>query len=149
MTHSKILCNVKEGEVNNVWNVTAKYAFDKNVSLNAAYLSSDIESDKLAKGADTEGYVVGLDYKGAKAKQVGSWGLWGKYYDQGAGTFVAHTMKTGDWSNYLTEGFKGYAVGASYTVAKNMVYMLDYYDLEGKESETDTQVIWSRLQISF
>ena len=141
--------NVKEGEDNNVWNVTAKYAFDKNVSLNAAYLSSDIESDKLAKGADTEGYVVGLDYKGAKAKQVGSWGLWGKYYDQGAGTFVAHTMKTGDWSNYLTEGFKGYAVGASYTVAKNMVYMLDYYDLEGKESETDTQVIWSRLQISF
>ena len=141
--------NVKEGEDNNVWNVTAKYAFDKNVSLNAAYLSSDIESDKLAKGADTEGYVVGLDYKGAKAKQVGSWGLWGKYYDQGAGTFVAHTMKTGDWSNYLTEGFKGYAVGASYTVAKNMVYMLDYYDLEGKDTETDTQVIWSRLQISF
>ena len=141
--------NVKEGEDNNVWNVTAKYAFDKNVSLNAAYLSSDIESDKLAKGADTEGYVVGLDYKGAKAKQVGSWGLWGKYYDQGAGTFVAHTMKTGDWSNYLTEGFKGYAVGASYTVAKNMVYSLDYFDLEGKDTDVTDRVIWSRLQIAF
>ena len=141
--------NVKEGEDNNVWNVTAKYAFDKNISLNAAYLNSDIESDNLVKGADTDGFVVGLDYKGAKAKQVGSWGLWGKYYDQGAGTFVAHTMKTGDWSNYLNEGFKGYGVGASYTLAKNMVYMLDYYDLEGKDTETDTQVIWSRLQISF
>ena len=141
--------NVKEGEDNNVWNVTAKYAFDKNISLNAAYLNSDIESDNLVKGADTDGFVVGLDYKGAKAKQAGSWGLWGKYYDQGAGTFVAHTMKTGDWSNYLNEGFKGYGVGASYTLAKNMVYMLDYYDLEGKETETDTQVIWSRLQISF
>ena len=141
--------NVKEGEDNNVWNVTAKYAFDKNISLNAAYLNSDIESDNLVKGADTDGFVVGLDYKGAKAKQAGSWGLWGKYYDQGAGTFVAHTMKTGDWSNYLNEGFKGYGVGASYTLAKNMVYMLDYYDLEGKENETDTQVIWSRLQISF
>ncbi|MEE0328979.1 MAG: S-layer homology domain-containing protein, partial [Phascolarctobacterium succinatutens] len=71
--------NVKEGEDNNVWNVTAKYAFDKNISLNAAYLNSDIESDNLVKGADTDGFVVGLDYKGAKAKQAGSWGLWGKY----------------------------------------------------------------------
>ena len=142
--------NVKVGEDNNVWNVTAKYAFDKNVSLNAVYLNSDVASDNLKnKDVDTDGYVVGLDYKGAKAKQVGSWGLSAKYFDQGAGTFVAHTMKTADWGNYLTEGFKGYNVGASYTLAKNIVYMLDYYDLEGKESETDTQVIWSRLQFSF
>ena len=135
-----------KGEDNNVWNVGAKYAFDKNVSLNAMYLNSDVDVDDKY---DTDGYVVGLDYKGAKAKQAGSWGLWGKYYDQGVGTFVAHTMKTGDWSAFAKEGFKGYGVGASYTLAKNMVYMLDYYDLEGKDTETDTQVIWSRLQISF
>ena len=135
-----------KGEDNNVWNVGAKYAFDKNVSLNAMYLNSDVD---VADKYDTDGYVVGLDYKGAKAKQAGSWGLWGKYYDQGVGTFVAHTMKAGDWSEFATEGFKGYGVGASYTLAKNMVYMLDYYDLEGKDTETDTQVIWSRLQISF
>ena len=135
-----------KGEDNNVWNVGAKYAFDKNISLNAMYLNSDVD---VADKYDTDGYVVGLDYKGAKAKQAGSWGLWGKYYDQGVGTFVAHTMKTGDWSAFTTEGFKGYGVGASYTLAKNMVYMLDYYDLEGKDTETDTQVIWSRLQISF
>ena len=135
-----------KGEDNNVWNVGAKYAFDKNVSLNAMYLNSDVD---VADKYDTDGYVVGLDYKGAKAKQAGSWGLWGKYYDQGVGTFVAHTMKAGDWSSFATEGFKGYGVGASYTLAKNMVYMLDYYDLEGKDTETDTQVIWSRLQISF
>ena len=135
-----------KGEDNNVWNVGAKYAFDKNISLNAMYLNSDVD---VADKYDTDGYVVGLDYKGAKAKQAGSWGLWGKYYDQGVGTFVAHTMKTGDWSEFATEGFKGYGVGASYTLAKNMVYMLDYYDLEGKDTETDTQVIWSRLQISF
>ena len=135
-----------KGEDNNVWNVGAKYAFDKNISLNAMYLNSDVD---VADKYDTDGYVVGLDYKGAKAKQAGSWGLWGKYYDQGVGTFVAHTMKAGDWSAFATEGFKGYGVGASYTLAKNMVYMLDYYDLEGKDTETDTQVIWSRLQISF
>lgn len=90
-----------------------------------------------------------MDYKGAKAKEAGSWGLSTKYFDQGAGTFVAHTMKTADWDKYLTEGFKGYNVGASYTLAKNMVYMLDYYDFDGKETDKNDRVIWSRLQISF
>ena len=135
-----------KGEDNNVWNVGAKYAFDKNVSLNAMYLNSDVD---VADKYDTDGYVVGLDYKGAKAKVAGSWGLTAKYYDQGVGTFVAHTMKAGDWSAFANEGFKGYNVGASYTLAKNMVYSLDYFDLEGKDTETDTQVIWSRLQITF
>ena len=138
---------VAAGEDNNVWNVTAKYAFDKSISLNAAYLNSDAD---IAGDPDTDGYVVGLDYKGAKAKEVGSWGVWGKYYDQGAGTWVAHTMKAGgELSNYAKEGFKGYGVGATYTLAKNMVYSLDYFDLEGKDSEKTDRVIWSRLQITF
>ena len=135
-----------KGEDNNVWNVGAKYAFDKNVSLNAMYLNSDVD---VADKYDTDGYVVGLDYKGAKAKVAGSWGLTAKYYDQGVGTFVAHTMKNGDWSAFAKEGFKGYNVGASYTVAKNMVYSLDYFDLEGKDTDTTDRVIWSRLQITF
>ena len=135
-----------KGEDNNVWNVTAKYAFDKNVSLNAAYLNSDVD---VADKYDTDGYVVGLDYKGAKAKVAGSWGLTAKYYDQGVGTFVAHTMKAGDWTEFADEGFKGYNVGASYAFAKNIVYSLDYFDLEGKDSGTDTQIIWSRLQFAF
>ena len=144
--------NVKEGEDNAVWNVTAKYAFDKNVALSATYLNSDLDKEDIVstyKDVDTDGYVIGLDYKGAKAKQVGSWGVWGKYYDQGVGTFVAHTMKNGDWGKTLSEGFKGYAVGATYTVAKNMLYMVDYYDLEGKESDKTNRVIWNRFQINF
>ena len=135
-----------KGEDNNVWNVGAKYAFDKNVSLNAMYLNSDVD---VADKYDTDGYVIGLDYKGAKAKVAGSWGLTAKYYDQGVGTFVAHTMKNGDYSAFANEGFKGYNVGASYTVAKNMVYSLDYFDLEGKDTDTTDRVIWSRLQITF
>ena len=58
-------------------------------------------------------------------------------------------MKNGDWGKTLSEGFKGYAVGATYTVAKNMVYMVDYYDLEGKESDKTNRVIWNRFQINF
>lgn len=140
--------NVAEGKDNAVWNVSANYNFG-DFNLGATYLNSDIDDDKLMKDADTDGYVINAAYKGANKNKPGSWGLWANYYDQGAGTFLAHTMKTGDWGYFMDEGFDGYGVGASYTLAKNMVYMLDYYDLEGKESGEDTKVLWSRLQIMF
>ena len=144
----------KEGADNGVWNVTASYGFDKNVKLSATYLHSDLDSKDVLMPAgvtdvDTDGYVISLGYKGAKANQVGSWGANANYYNQGVGTFVAHTMKAGDWGYLYGEGFKGYSVGANYTLAKNIVYSLDYYDLEGKETSTDTQVLWSRLQVTF
>ena len=141
----------KKGEDNAVWNVTASYAFDKNVKVNATYLNSSLDKAEMVKpgDVDTDGYVAGLSYKGANKSQVGSWGAWATYYDQGVGTTVAHTMKNADWSHYTYEGFKGYNVGVNYTVAKNMVYNLDYFDFEGKESEATNRVIWSRLQINF
>ena len=145
--------NTKAGADNAVWNVSAVYAFDKNVSLDATYLNSDLDSsdfyDAKYKNADTDGYVVGLSYKGANKAKAGSWGAWAKYYDQGVGTAIAHVMKTADWESFYNEGFKGYNVGVNYTLAKNIVYNIDYYDLEGKESDKDTRVIWNRLQITF
>lgn len=133
---------------NAVWNAGANYNFGDFI-LGAMYLNSDISDKAVEKGADTDGFVISAAYKGAKAAKQGTWGLWGNYYDQGAGTFIAHTMKAGDWGYFTKEGFKGYGVGINYTLAKNMVYNLDYYDLEGKESGRDSQIIWNRLQVTF
>lgn len=140
----------KKGTDNGIWNLSANYKFG-DFTLAATYLDSDIDlrDNSKYKDVDTNGYVVGLNYKGADKNKPGSWGLFANYYDQGAGTFVAHTMYPGDWSYYVDEGFKGYMVGGGVTLAKNMVYQLHYYDLEGKESGLDDQVLWSRLQIMF
>lgn len=139
----------KKGDDNGIWNVSAKYKFD-DFTLGATYLHSDVDVyNSPYNDVDTNGYVVGLNYKGADKNKPGSWGLFANYYDQGAGTFVAHTMYPGDWGYYMDEGFKGYMVGGGVTLAKNMVYQLHYYDLEGKESGLDDQVLWSRLQIMF
>ena len=140
----------KKGDDNGIWNVSAKYKFG-DFTLAATYLDSDIDlrDNSSYKDVDTNGYVVGLNYKGADKNKPGTWGLFANYYDQGAGTFVAHTMYPGDWGYYMDEGFKGYMVGGGVTLAKNMVYQLHYYDLEGKESGLDDQVLWSRLQIMF
>lgn len=142
--------SAKTGSDNGIWNLSANYKFG-DFTLAATYLDSDIDlrENSPYKDVDTNGYVVGLNYKGADKNKPGTWGLFANYYDQGAGTFVAHTMYPGDWSYYVNEGFKGYMVGGGVTLAKNMVYQLHYYDLEGKESGLDDQVIWSRLQIMF
>lgn len=140
----------KKGTDNGIWNLSANYKFG-DFTLAATYLDSDIDlrDNSKYKDVDTNGYVVGLNYKGADKNKPGTWGLFANYYDQGAGTFVAHTMYPGDWSYYVDEGFKGYMVGGGVTLAKNMVYQLHYYDLEGKESGLNDQILWSRLQIMF
>ncbi len=141
--------SAKTGTDNGIWNVSAKYKFD-DFTLGATYLHSDVDVyNSPYNDVDTDGYVISAGYKGADKNKPGSWGLFANYYDQGAGTFVAHTMYPGDWSYYVDEGFKGYMVGGGVTLAKNMVYQLHYYDLEGKESGLDDQVLWSRLQIMF
>lgn len=139
----------KKGDDNGIWNVSAKYKFD-DFTLGATYLHSNVDVyNSPYNDVDTDGYVISANYKGADKNKPGSWGLFANYYDQGAGTFVAHTMYPGDWGYYMDEGFKGYMVGGGVTLAKNMVYQLHYYDLEGKESGLDDQVLWSRLQIMF
>lgn len=141
--------SAKTGTDNGIWNLSANYKFG-DFTLGATYLHSDVDVyNSPYNDVDTNGYVVGLNYKGADKNKPGTWGLFANYYDQGAGTFVAHTMYPGDWSYYVDEGFKGYMVGGGVTLAKNMVYQLHYYDLEGKESGLDDQVLWSRLQIMF
>ena len=123
-----------------IWTVAANYAFDKNFKLGAMYLNGD-----------DDGFVVTASYKGAKAAKAGSWGLVAKYYDQGASTYIDHTMNgladnklfTGD------EGFKGYSVAANYTFAKNIVGQVEYYDLEQKEGNKDAQTLWSQVVFTF
>ena len=139
----------RKGDDNGIWNVSAKYKFD-DFTLGATYLHSDVDVyNSPYNDVDTDGYVISAGYKGADKNKPGSWGLFANYYDQSAGTFVAHTMYPGDWGYYMDEGFKGYMVGGGVTLAKNMVYQLHYYDLEGKESGLDDQILWSRLQIMF
>ena len=131
-----------------LWALSANYAFDKNVSLGAMYLLGDDEyGEKAQESVDDDGYVVTAKYKGAKASQPGSWGISASYYDQGATTYLDHTMN-GLADNM--EGFKGYSVIANYTFAKNIVGQVEWYDLEEKEgAERDADTLWAQLVFTF
>ncbi len=139
----KKLGRVADGELN-IWNAGMTYDFGE-ASLGAMYLHSNIDAGEL----DHDGFVVTGTVKGAEAAKVGSWGLEAKYYDQGVGTAVAHTMD-GDWTAFAETGFKGYKVEGAVTVAKNMVATVAYYDLKNKEnSDEKNHTLWSELSVTF
>ena len=121
---------------NGIWHAGLGYDMG-HFNLSAMYLKGDLSADKLGGNAqpaidkylDDDGFVIGLSYKGAKAEDAGSWGAWAKYYDQGAQTYVAHTT---DANTFGMTGFKGFGVGANYTLAKNIVANVAYYNTESK-----------------
>ncbi len=135
---------------NKVWNVGVAFDLAKDLNLSANYMrATDYEFDGEDIGIGRDGYVIGLNYKGAKASKEGSWGLYAKYYDQDRPTVVAHTMN----GEYGDKGFDGYMVGVNYAFAKNIVGAVEYYDLDSKaltgvESKS-MKTLWSQLVFTF
>ena len=133
----------------------------KDLSLTAEWLHGNADD----YDGDKDGYTVGLKYKGAKAAKAGSWGLYANYFDQPQVTYVKHTITgyTGlpAWATFakdakdledakFADGFKGFEVGANYTLAKNIVAGVKYYDLEAREGEAkDVRTLWSEVVFTF
>ena len=132
-----------------IWYVGANFNVAKDLTFDAMYLRSDRDKFNDIEGKK-DGYVFGLGYKGAEADEPGSWGLSAKYYHQGRGTYLAHTI---DGDTDFNSGFKGWSVGAEVTVAKNMVLSSTYYDtkaLKGdQEGNAKSKVIWSEFNVFF
>ena len=135
----------------------------KDLELTADYMKSNVDSiihsgkDHILFDGD-DGFVIGVDYKGAKASEAGSYGIYAKYYDQARGTYIAHTMN-GAYPEY---GFKGYMIGANYALTKNIVASLEWYDLKSKSvtspdrdgkmvkhPKEDMETIWAQVVFTF
>ena len=140
--------NVDDFKNNGVWSVQAGYNFGK-ATLGAIYLKSNVDAIYNGREADDDGFVITATYAGAEAAKPGTWGLTAKYYDQGAGTFIAHTMD-GLAMDFLNQGFKGWSVAGNVTVAKNMIATVEYFDIKGKEdSDMKAKTLWSELAVTF
>ena len=136
----------KLSDDDSIWTVGVAFPVLKDLKLGATYLASDYDKNN----ADDDGYVVSLDYKGAKAGVAGTWGIFAKYYDQGVGTYIAHTMNgaIGEF-DIAEDGFKGYQVGANYTFAKNIVGQVEYYDLEAKKGSKEAKTFYGQVNFMF
>ena len=134
---------VWNNEDNKIWTVGVGFDLAKNLGFTASYFDSNLED----KDKNDDGYVLALNYKGAKASQAGSWGLSAQYFDLAATTSVAPGF---DASYDKDNGYKGYAVGVNYALAKNIVAGVTYYDLKSKaESDAEGETLWSQVVFSF
>ena len=123
-----------------------------DVKATAIYLhgSKDDEKDTDKKN----GFTIQLAYKGAVASKPGSWGFLAKYYNQGNLTYVDHAAFTGkgafDDATFKTSGFKGFRLSADYTVAKNMVTRVSYFDLKGKADNSEkAKTLYGEMIVTF
>lgn len=128
----------------NLTNAGLKFKVNDDIALTGMWLHSD-------EGTHKDGANAILDLFGASYKEPGSFGFQAVYYNQPSYSAESHTMN-GDYDlqNLWSDGFKGYSVAASYTVAKNMMASVKYYDLKSKEnSDTKNKTLWSELQLRF
>ena len=136
---------VTAGQDDTIWTLYAALPVAKDLKVSANYLNADL--DKY--NGDDDGFIIGVDYKGAKAATPGTWGAWAKYYDMGYGTYIAPTFEA-EYACFATkEGFKGYGIGANYTFAKNIVGAVKYYGLEAKKGDYDQDTLYAELNFMF
>ena len=127
-----------------IWSVGAKYAFDKNIALSAAY-AKNTKADKLDHSSSFQ-----LDYKGTKKSDMGSWGAYAAYRYVAANASLAPTYSTADLLANLTPyGMKGWDFGIGYVPFKNVLTQVQYFN--GKELTTDdkVQTLYGRVSFFF
>ena len=150
------MLNTGSGIDNAIWWAQVGKSFG-DVSVKATYLKGDMEAPGVDKKAikeytgDDDGYAFAVNYKGAKASEPGTWGLFANYWNQGGQTYVAHTTDA-NWFNY--HGFKGYGIGANYTLAQNIVATVVYYDTEAKgvvaaDEAREDEILWTEVVFTF
>ena len=120
-----------------IWSANLGYTFDKNVALTGKY-AQNAKADNY-KSAST----VELDYKGAQAANRGSWGIYTAYRNLGQNVAFDPSYD-GAWA-----GTKGWEVGTNYTVAKNTIASLKYFNGEKLDNGKDASKLFGRVEFQF
>ena len=155
--------NLRDQEI---WELALKGEVAKDLTLRGSWFYGDSDSydalaDYVDESTDNNGWLVGLTYKGAKASEVGSWGVYANYSDRPASTYLQPTVFSGGYADYAdglgyltSDGYKGFDIGANVTLAKNIVAGIKYADFEGREdkaglSAKDAQTLWTEVVFTF
>ena len=137
-----------------IWEAAVAGEVVKDLTLKGAYFYGDADDvDSL----DNNGWLVGLSYRGAKASEAGSWGLYANWNDRPLATYLIPTSMSGyadaPYASLAEavngDGYEGLEVGANVTLAKNIVAGVKYFDFEQREGNKDAQTLWSEVIFTF
>ena len=129
--------NMAGGKQNTIRTLGGNYNFS-NFGVGAMILKSSAQTS-----GDGTGYVFSLNYGDLKSWRPGTYSIFAKYYNQPRYTFIAHGMN--GKGSVMDNGFKGYGVGISYTLAENMVAGTEYYNLSDKNDGSKGNTWWNYL----
>ena len=124
-----------------IWSVGASYKFDQNVTIRGAYATNPTATFSKKSGS------AEVEYKGAQAPNVGTWGAYVAYRVHGANVSID--------PNYDGVGFnqKGWEIGANYTLFPNTVATLKYFNGKDMNVPTDkndkASKLFGRVQFFF
>ena len=137
-----------------IWEAAVAGEVAKDLTLKGAYFYGDADD---FNSLDNNGWLVGLAYRGAKASEPGSWGLYANWNDRPFATYLIPTSMSGyadaPYANLDEavdgDGYEGFEVGANVTLAKNIVAGVKYFDFEQREGNKDAQTLWSEVVFTF
>ena len=133
-----------------IWNVGLGYKFTPTFNITGAY-ARNTHSPEGAESKSKTAYNIQLNYKGAKASQKGSFGLFLGYRHLGN---LATVRSTYSENGGIEAGQKGFEVGASYTFDKNIVGKAQYFWGKGiawqpNTHEDKVHALWTELSFLF
>ena len=121
-----------------IWSAIANYRFNKNAALKAEY-AYNAKADNNNKAGSIQ-----FDYKGADQANKGSWGAYLAY--RHLGQYAA------PWSTYgdgVDGGQKGFEVGTSYALFRNVVFYGKYFKGKDIVADRDAQKLFARVDFFF
>jgi hypothetical protein len=137
----------------------AVYTFDSNVKLSGEYYKNNASAAKL-NGESPVATIMRVTYKGANAAKPQSWGMFFEV-NKFEGNSLPYALQ-GPWTinnyanvstaaNPMTNGLKSKVVQIDYTLAKNIIFNLDYqFDI--KDAKTGVDAVsknFARAQVNY
>ena len=122
-----------------IWSVDGYYRFDGNTALGGEYAQNQ-KADNYDKSGTVE-----FDYKGVKKANAGTWGAYVAYRHLGQNV----SLKSNTLNYAAMQGTKGWEIGADYTLFKNTVAYLKYFDGEKLAGGKDASKLMGRLSFFF
>jgi len=146
-------------EVVNSWALGAVYKGINNIKLTGEYGENRSDLAKLVNGDNAKAWVAQAKYKGAQWETPHSYGVWVGYRKAEPGflglngDYVWETPTgIGSQFGYFMDDVKGYDIGFDYTVFKNGILTLQYFDMENEEQswgQIDKQGFTAQLRYQF
>ena len=137
--------NIGTYKTKEVYNVGFGVDVAKDLRLGYEYM---VGGKKYYEEVSKDGWVARLDYKGA-GEEVGTWGIHAQWFDQPVNAFMTPTTDADSFAYEGQGGYEGYNIGFTYTLAKNILLDVNYYDTEAKVGNADNEMFYADVYFTF